>query len=89
MKIMLLDAKEFAKVEGKIFCCANYSFNMKKYVSHVWSNGWCPVTQFKVDTKGNIYGRVENELIPTEIYSNITVTTTDTVLRYKYSKAIA
>ena len=89
MNILLLDTKEFAKVEGKVFCYTNYhSFNMKKYVAHIWSNGWCPVSQFKVDTKGNIYGRIANELIPTGIYNNIIVITNENILSNKYKKAV-
>ena len=89
MKVLLLDSKEFEKVEGKVFYYTNYhSFNMKKYVSHVWSNGWCPVSRFKVDSEGNIYGRIANELIPTGVYNNIVVSTNETMLQYRYQKAM-
>ena len=90
MNILLLDAKEFSKVEGKVFHYTNYhSFNMNNRVAHIWSNGWCPVSQFKVDIEGNIYGRIVNELIPTGIYNNIIVTTNENILKYKYQKAIS
>ena len=90
MNILLLDAKEFSKVKGKVFYYTNYhSFNMNSRVAHIWSNGWCPVSQFKVDIGGNIYGRIVNELIPTGIYNNIIVTTNESTLKYKYQKAIA
>lgn len=89
MDILLLDAKEFSKVEGKVFYYTNYhSFNMNNRVANIWSNGWCPVSQFKVDTEGNIYGRIANEIIPTGIYSNIIVRTNENTLRRKYQKAI-
>ena len=90
MKILLLDAKEFAKVEGKVFYYANYhSFNMKNYVTQTWSNGWCPVSQFKADTKGNVYGRIANELVPSGIYNGVVITTNDNTLQYRYKNAIA
>lgn len=90
MNILLLDAKEFSKVEGKVFYYTNYhSFNMKNHVTHTWSNGWCPISQFKVDADGNIYGRIANELVPTQIYNNVIVTTNESTLKYKYQKAIA
>jgi hypothetical protein len=61
---------------------------MKNHVTHIWSNGWCPVSQFKVDTEGNIYGRIANELVPVGIYNNIIVTTNESTLQYKYKKAV-
>ena len=71
MKVLLLDAKEFAKVEGKVFHYTNYhSFNMKNQVGKLWSNGWCSVSQFKVDAQGNVYGRIANELIKSGYYKN-------------------
>ena len=90
MDILLLDAKEFARVEGKVFYYTNYhSHNMKNKVTHIWSNGWCPVSQFKTDKNGNVYGRIANELIPTGIYNNIIVTDNSSTLNYHYKKAIA
>lgn len=90
MKVLLLDSKEFAKVEGKVFYRTNYySFDMKNYVEKTWSNGWCPVSQFKVDTKGNLYGRIANELVPNGYYSNAIIETDDSVLMYRYKRAIA
>lgn len=41
-----------------------------------------------LDTKGNIYGRIANELIPTGIYNNIIVTTNESILSNKYKKAV-
>lgn len=90
MKVLLLDSKEFAKAEGKVFYHANYhSFNMKNYVEKVWSNGWCPVSQFKVDTEGNLYGRIANELVPSGYYNNVAIETNESILMNKYKKAIA
>lgn len=90
MKVLLLDAKEFAKVDGKVFYHANYhSFNMKNYVKKTWSNGWCPVSQFKVDTDGNLYGRIANELVPSGYYNYVVIETNESILMNKYKKAIA
>lgn len=89
MKVLLLDAKEFSKVEGKIFLITNYySFNMKKFTSHIFSKSWCPVSQFKVDEKGNVYGRIANELMPVGMYNNVIITTNDKILNNKYKKAM-
>jgi hypothetical protein len=90
--VILLDAKEFNDVEGKVFHCTNYhSFNMIGVVENTWSNGWCPVSQFKLDDndKGIIYGRIANELIPEGVYSGSIVSTSDSTLRNKYVKAVA
>lgn len=74
MKILLLDKKEFAKIEGKVFYKGEYhSFNMKAKVEKTWSNGWCPVSLFKVDESGNVYGRIANELVPAGYYNNVVV----------------
>lgn len=90
MKVLLLDAKEFAKTEGKVFLKANYySFFVKNKVEKIWSNGWCPISKFKVDAEGNIYGRIANELVPSGYYNNVTVETDEKVLINRYRKAIA
>lgn len=90
MKVLLLDAKEFSKVEGKVFYYTNYhSINMKKYVEKLWSNGWCPVSQFKADKNGNVYGRIANELVPSGYYNNVAIEINESILMNKYKKAIA
>ena len=86
MKVLLLDRREFEKIEGKIFHIANYSFNMKKYLTHYWSNGWCPVTQFKIDAEGNVFGRIANELVPDGIYNNIAINTNNVILESNYQR---
>ena len=89
MNILLLDAKEFEKVEGTVFLRAHYSFNMNGLVERTWSNGWCPVTQFKASKDGQIYGRIANELVPTEVYSGCAVNAKDKILANRYNEAIA
>ena len=90
MKVLLLDSKEFEKINGKVFYRTNYhSFNMKKYVAKLWSNGWCPVSQFKVDTEGNVYGRIANELVPSGFYNNVVIETNESILMNKYKKEMS
>ena len=88
MKILLLDVKEFSKVEGTVFERGSYSFNVKDKVEKIWSNGWCPVTQFKVDKDGRIYGRIANELVPSGYYNNVIITTNNKILQNRYTKAL-
>lgn len=88
MKILLLDVNQFTKVEGRIFERGNYSFNMKDKVKILWSNGWCPVTQFKVDDYGRVYGRIANELVPTSYYTNVYIEMEDKTFNNRYTKAI-
>lgn len=89
MKILLLDAREFAKVKGEIFLRANYySYNMKEYTTKKFSNGWCPVSCFKFDLEGNVYGRIANELVPPAVYHNLIIETNEIMLVNKYKKAI-
>lgn len=77
MQVLLLDANEFSKVDGKIFHSENYySFKIGK--------DWCPISKFKVDKTGNVYGRIANELIPKGIYNNITIMTDYQILIRKY-----
>lgn len=88
MKILLLDVKEFATVQGTIFERGSYSFNMKAKVEKLWSNGWCPVTQFKVDDCGKVYGRIANELVPEDYYNNVVIETCNRTLRNRCSKVL-
>lgn len=83
MKILLLDAKEFAEKEGKVFLILDCSFNMRKYTVEKWSNGWCSVSRFKVDAEGTIIGRIANELIPKGIYNSVTVEVKETSRTYQ------
>ena len=88
MKILLLDIKEFTSTQGTIFERGSYSFNMKTKVEKLCSNGWCPVTQFKVDDCGRVYGRIANELVPAGYYNHVEIETNNRVLRNKCSKVI-
>lgn len=88
MKILLLDVKEFASTQGTIFERGSYSFNMKNKVKTLWSNGWCPVTQFKVDDCGTVYGRIANELVPTDYYNQVEIETNNRILRNKCKKVM-
>lgn len=88
MKILLLDVKEFASTKGTIFERGSYSFNMKTKVKTLWSNGWCPVTQFKVTDDGTVYGRIANELVPADYYNHVEVETNNRTLRIKCSKVM-
>lgn len=79
MKILLLDAKEFAEKEGKTFLILDCSFDMRNHpVKEEWANGWCPVSRFKIDAEGTICGRIANELTPKGFYNNITVEVKET-----------
>lgn len=80
MKVILLDAKEYAKVEGHTFLHELCSFHVKKFTSAAdeWRN-WCPVSQFKVDADGQVYGRITSETVPTGVYNG-------TVLETKYAR---
>ena len=75
MKVILLDAKEYAKVEGHTFLRALYSFKVKQH-PEAWSP-WCPVSQFKVDAAGQVYGRIQNEATPAGWYNNTALETSD------------
>ena len=86
MKIILLDVREFGYVKGTIFERGSYSFNMKMKAEKLWSNGWCPVTQFKVTDDGTIYGRIANELVPVDYYNNVSIETNNRMLRTKCKK---
>jgi hypothetical protein len=61
---------------------------MKMKVKKLWSNGWCPVTQFKVDDYGRVYGRIANELVPVDYYNHVEVETNNRMLRTKCKKVM-
>jgi hypothetical protein len=94
MEILLLDAKEYSKKNGEEFF-KYYNFDMKRYTYKIFDDGWCQVSRLKIDSNGNIYGRIvsiQDDMdfgAPTGLYNNIVVSRRDDEeLKNSYKKRI-